>query len=180
MITLASPVKFKTNHTKNSVTIYTRPEAYFVVVFLTCVMGLCCLPFSDFKNDYFAYIGLIFALVLFIYYFVTNNQSVCFQKNQRIKVRKGITHWSIPVTVVEGGYTSYRMLSSQQTRENTHFLDLELKVNLPDSHKHRISNGIAHIFSYGFHHWGSEQDKVWDKLNQILRDNNIPVLTVEE
>ncbi len=179
MISLVSPVKFKTNQANDSVTIYTKPEAYFVVVFLACVIGLCCLPFSSFKNDYFAYLGLIFVLVLLTYYFVTNNQSVCFQKNQHIKVRKGITHWSIPVTVIEGGYTSYRMLSSQQTRENTHFLEFELKVNLPDCHKHRISNGIANIFTYGFHHWGSEQNKLWEKFNQILRDNSIPVLTVE-
>jgi hypothetical protein len=177
MISLVNPVKFKTDHSNNSVMIYTRPQAYFVVVFLACLIGLCYLPFSEFKNDYFAYVGLLFVITLFTYYFITNNQSVCFEKNLLVKVRKGFSHWIIPVTAIKGGYTSYHKASSQQTRENTHFIDFELKVNLPDNHKHWIRNGTANIFSYGFHTWGSEQIKIWDKFNQILRDNKIPVLT---
>jgi len=175
MIALVSPVKIKTNQTDKSVTIYVRPDAYFTAIFMACLIGLGYLPFSDFKFDYYAYVGLTFVIFLMIYYFISCNQSVCFVKNSCLSVRKGFRRWRIPLSAIKSGYTAYRKVTSQPTRLNTHFIDIELKVNLPDNPKHWIRNGHANIFSYGFHYWGAAQNTLWDQINQILNDNNIPV-----
>lgn len=171
----------KIHQTNNSeiIKISSKPQPYFILFFLVCLIGLSALPFSEYRYDYFAYLGLLFVLGITIYYFIGSVQSITFENKANIKVRKGFDSWTIPYEVVTGGFTSYKKSVSNQSLASTHFLSFELEVNLPDNKKHWIRNGKANIFHYGFDQWGKEQEKIWEKFNEILGVKEIQNLTVK-
>lgn len=173
----AQPVRIDTDIHRDRVKVSTKPEVWGIVFFVACLIGLVSLPFSAYRHDYMAYAGLCFMLVLSAGYFVTSIEGFVFENKTNIRVRKGFNRWNIPFEAVTGGYTSYNAQTSRQSLQKTHFLSLELKVDLPDNKKHWIRNGAANIFHYGFSRWGTEQEKIWEQLNRILDDNGIPNLT---
>jgi hypothetical protein len=124
-----------------------------------------------------AYVGVFFMLALSLGYFVTSMEGFAFENRTNIKVRKGFDRWNIPFEMVTGGYTSYNERTSRQSLQKTHFISLELKVDLPDNRKHWIRNGNANIFHYGFSRWGAEQEKIWEQFNFIIDEKGIPNLT---
>jgi len=164
---------------KNTIKISSKPSFYYIVFFIAGLIGLFSLPHSEYRHDYFAYMGLIFVLVLTSYYFVTCLQETVFENKTNITVKKGFKKWNIPFEVVSGGYTSYKKFTSQASLERTHYLNFELKVNLPNNSNHWIRNGHANVFRYGFNEWGDEQNKIWDELNAILNEKGIPNQTPE-
>jgi uncharacterized protein YpuA (DUF1002 family) len=92
-------------------------------------------------------------------------------------VRKGFRKWQIPFDSIVGGYVAYKKRTRAQSPDVTHFVDIELKVTLPDNKKNWIRNGYANIFNYGFDRWGDEQQKIWDELNRVLEKNDIKDLS---
>ncbi len=173
MISLFKSVYIHTDANLGTIKISSKPDAYFIVFLIACLFGLCALPFTEYSNDYFAYISLIYVLVLTAYFCVVYTQVIIFEDKANIRVRKGFSRWNIPFEAVTAGYTTYEKRVSQASRERTHYLNFELKVNLPDNQKHSIRNGTANIFHYGFRYWGKEQDKIWDKFNDILKQKGI-------
>jgi len=170
-------VEIHTDTNKDTIEISSKPDAYFIFFFAVCLIGICSLPFTKYHKDYYAYIGVLYMLVLTIFYFVKSLQKVIFENTSNIKIRKGFDTWNIPFESVTGGYTSYYKKTSRASLERTHFLTFELKTNLTDNPKHFINNGKASIFNYGFRHWGEEQEKIRDKFNDILNEKGIPNLT---
>ena len=170
-------VQILVNTKKDTVEISSKPDAYFIFFFAVCLIGLFSLPFSEYRKEYFAYIGMLYLLVLTIFYFVKSIQKIIFENQTNIRVRKGFNSWNIPFESVTGGHTSYNKKISRASLESTHFLTFELKVNLADNPKFWIKNGKANIFYYGFRHWGDEQEKIRDKFNDILNEKGIPNLT---
>jgi len=166
------PVKIQKD--RNTIKISSKPSLYYIVFCIAGLIGLLSLPNSEYRHDYFAYIGLIFVIVLTAYYFVTCLQVTVFENKTNISVKKGFKKWNIPFEVVTGGYTSYKKYVSRASLERTHYLIFELKVNLPDNPKQWIRNGHANIFRYGFNEWGDEQNKIWDDFNTILNEKGIP------
>ena len=172
-------VKIKRDNKSGNITISSKPEVGFIVFFLICFSGLSALPFSEYRNDYFAYFGLLFVLGITVYYFIGSIQKVTFKNETKITVRKGFIAWEIPFDVVSAGFTSYRKSVSKQSLASTHFLSFELQVNLPDNKKYWIRNGKANIFHYGFDQWGKEQERIWADFNEILDKKGIQNLTAK-
>lgn len=170
-------VKIKEKPETGIIRISSRPELFAFVLFLASLMGICFLPSTAYRDDYFAYGGLLFLLGLTLYYFIISIQQVTFENKTRVKIRKGWKSWIIPFSAIQGGYTTYRKKTSRQSLQSTHFLNLILKVDLPDDPSHWIRNGKANIFHYGFNQWGVKQEEIWNKLNRILEEKGIPVLT---
>jgi hypothetical protein len=156
-----------------------KPEVFSAIFFIAFVIGLCSLPFTEYRNDYIAYICMLFPMGLAAYYFIISMQVVQFENKTKIRVRKGFKSWSIPFESVTGGYTSYKKVISRSSLIGTHYLSFELNVDLPDNKDHWIRNGTANIFHYGFSQWGKEQEKIWAKFNDILDEKDIPNLTAQ-
>lgn len=173
------PVNIHTDPISGTIKISSRPEAYVIVLFLAGLMGLCALPFTEYRNDFIAYISLFFILGLTGYYSVISIQSIIFENKTHISVRKGLAKWTIPFDAIRGGYTTYNEKVSRQSLARTHYLNLELQVNLPDNPKHRIRNGKANLFHYGFSHWGPEQERIRQKIHTILTEKGVPILTLK-
>jgi hypothetical protein len=152
---------------------------FSVVFFVAFVIGLCSLPFTEYRNDFIAYVCILIPMGLAAYYFVISMQSVQFENKTHIRVRKGFSSWNIPFESVTGGYTSYKAVISRASLITTHYIDFELKVNLPDDKKLWIRNGTANVFHYGFSQWGKDEEKIWAKFNDILDEKGIPNLTVQ-
>ncbi len=170
-------IKIKEDADSGNVKISSRPQSYAFILSLAIIVGLSVLPFTEYRNDYLAYIALVFVFGLTIKYFMQSTQSVTFENKTHVKVRKGFITWVISFDSVSGGYTSYKKKFSRQSSTSIHFLSFELRVDLPDNSKHWIRNGKANIFHYGFDQWGKEQEKIWAKFNEILDKNGIPNLT---
>ncbi len=154
-----------------------RPETFAIALFMASLIGLAILPFTAYQDDLFAYVGIFFLLGLTGYYFVISIQVVTFEQKTQIKVRKGFRAWSIPLDAVTAAYTSYQERTSRQSLQKTHFLNVELQVNLPDKPKHWIRNGNANVFHYGFNHWGAEQEQIRKKFDRIFAEMGIPKLS---
>ena len=170
-------VSIHENVNSGVIKISSRPEGFVIPLFIASLIGICALPSTEYRDDYFAYVGLLYLLGLVVYYFIMSIQSVTFKKKEVIKVRKGFKSWQFPFEVVSGGFTSYEKRVSRQSFQTTHFLNLELQVDLPDDSSQWIRNGKANVFHYGFSHWGPKQQEIWDKFNRILKDKGIPNLT---
>jgi hypothetical protein len=177
MVPYVKSVKVHTDNNLDTITISSKPEAFSIIFFIAFLIGLCSLPFTEYRNDYIAYISMLFPIGLAAYYFVISIQSIKFENKTTIRIRKGFDSWNIPFKSVTGGYTSYKKVISQSSLQITHYLNFELKVNLPDNKKHWIRNGTANIFHYGFSQWGKEQEKIWEKFNDILNEKDIPNFT---
>lgn len=172
-------VKIHTDSELDVIQIYSRPEWFSVVFFIAFLIGLCSLPFTEYRNNYIVYICMLYPMGLAINYFVISLQAITFENQTKIQVRKGFDSWDIPFEAITGGYTSYEKVITQANLTKTYYLDFELKVNLPDNKKHCIRNGTANIFHYGFSQWGQEQQKIWVKFNDILDEKGIPNLTLQ-
>lgn len=172
-------IKVHTDIKSDTIKISSKPEVFSFIFFLAFVIGIFSLPFTEYRNDYIAYICMFFPMGLAAYYFAMSTQSVKFENKTYIRVRKGFKSWTIPFESVTGGYTSYRKVISRSSLIGTHYLSFELKVALPDNQEHWIRNGTANIFHYGFSHWGKEAEKVWAEFNNILDEKDIPNLTPE-
>lgn len=172
-------VTIQTNAQLGTITISSKPEASTILLCIACLIGLCSLPFTEYHNDYLAYVGLLFVLGLTVYYAIISRQSAIFENKTHIRVRKGLDSWDIPFEAVTGGYTSYNESVSRQSLVKTHYLDFELQVNSPDNHRRWIRNGKANIFHYGFNQWGREQEIIRKKFNAILEEQGIPNLAPE-
>lgn len=172
-------IKIHTDIKSNTIKISSKPELFSVIFFAAFVIGLCSLPFTEYRNDYIAYACMLFPMGLAAYYFVISTQSVQFENKTHIRVRKGFKSWTIPFESVTGGYTSYKKVISRSSLIGTHYLSFELKVDLPDNQEYWIRNGTANIFYYGFSQWGKEQEKIWKKVNDILDEKDIPNLTAQ-
>lgn len=172
-------IKIHTDIKSDTIKISSKPEVFSVIFFAAFVIGLCSLPFTEYRNDYVAYVCMLFPIGLAAYYFVISTQSVQFENKTYIKVRKGFESWTIPFESVTGGYTSYKKAISRSSLIGTHYLSFELKAALPDNKEHWIRNGTANIFHYGFSQWGKGQEKVWKNFNDILDEKDIPNLTPE-
>lgn len=170
------PVNIHTDTKSGTIRISSRPAAFAIVLFIACLIGLCSLPFTEYRNDYFAYIGVFFVLGLTGYYSVISMQTILFENKTNIRVRKGFAAWDIPFDTVTGGYTTYHKRISRQSLARTHYLNFELQVNLPDNQSIGIRNGQANIFHYGFSYWGAEQEGIRKKINDILKEKGIPNL----
>ncbi len=173
------PVNIHTDTKLGTIKISSRPEAYVIVLFLAALMGICALPFTGYRNDFIAYISLFFVLGLTVFYGVISRQSVIFENQTHISVRKGLAIWIIPLDAVTGGYTTYNERVSRQSLARSHYLNVELQVNLPDHQRHRIRNGKANIFHYGFSQWGLSQEKIRQEIHAILTEKGIPILTLK-
>lgn len=160
--------------------ISSRPEGFAILLFMAALIGVCALPFSKYRDDYFAYVGLLYLLGLVVYYWIISIQSTTFEKKEVIKVRKGFKSWQIPFGVVKGGYTSYEKKVSRQSLQATHFLNFELQVDLPDNSEQWIRNGKANVFHYGFSQWGPKQQEIWNRFNRILKEKGIPNLSEKD
>lgn len=169
-------VTIKFDPSNGTTRIASKPETFFLIFFFVLLTGLICLPFSSYKNDFFAYAGLLFVFGLTICTFLSSIQIILFDKSC-IRVRKGFKSWYIPLNLVKGGYTVYKKSTSRASLESTHFLNVELKVDLPNDKNKWIRNGSANIFHYGFNTWGSDQNQLWDKFQDIFEANGIPILT---
>jgi hypothetical protein len=174
---LYKSIKIHTDIKSDTIKIYSKPEVFSVIFFAAFVVGLCSLPFTEYRNDYIAYVCMLFPMGLAAYYFVISTQGIQFKNKTNIRVRKGFSRWDIPFESVTGGYTSYKAVISRSSLIKTHYLSFELKVNLSDNKKHWIRNGAANIFHYGFSQWGKEQEKIWAQFNNILDEKGIPNLT---
>lgn len=172
-------VNIHTDTRSGTIKISSRPEAYAIALFLAGLMGLCALPFTEYRNDFIAYISLVFVLGLTGYYGVISMQSVIFENKTHIRVRKGFISWVIPFEAVTGGYTTYNKRVSRQSLARTHYLNVELQVNLPDHQSHRIRNGKANLFHYGFSQWGPAEEKIRQEIHAIFTENGIPILTLK-
>ncbi|MBT34293.1 MAG: hypothetical protein CMO01_31900 [Thalassobius sp.] len=167
-------IKIHADTKLDTINISSRPQASFVLLLLACFAGLCTIPFTDFRNDIFSYVGVFFVFGGTLYYLVTNFQIVTFENKTNIKVRKGFSTWNIPFESVTGGYTTYYQRKNQKSLETTHFLNFELQVNLPENKYNWVKNGTTNIFHYAFSHWGHDQEDIWKKLNNILDEKGIP------
>lgn len=170
-------VSINENINSGVIRISSRPEGYAILLFMAALIGVCALPLSKYRDDYFAYVGLLYLLGLVAYYFIISIQSVTFVKKDTIVVRKGFRSWQFPFEAVSGGYTSYEKRVSRQSLQATHFFNFELQVDLPENSKQWIRNGKANVFHYGFSQWGSKQQELWNKCNDILNDKGIPNLS---
>ncbi|UZR97702.1 hypothetical protein [Chondrinema litorale] len=170
-------VKIHKDNNLDTIKISSRPQAGFVLLLLACLAGLCTIPFTDYRNDFFSYVGVFFVFGGTLYYLVTNFQVTTFENKTNIKVRKGFSTWQIPFDCVSGGYTNYYKKVTRQSGNTTHFLDLELHVSLPENKNQWIRNGKANVFNYAFSNWGYEQQNTWEKLNEILDEKGIPNYT---
>ncbi|MFH7242678.1 MAG: hypothetical protein ACHWZW_07485 [Spirulina sp.] len=159
--------------------ISSQPEAFSIVFFIALLIGIVSLPFTEYRNNYMAYIGLLYPIGLVVGYFILSTQDAKFENKTKVSIRKGFDTWSIPFETVTGGYASCRVKTSQASLIKTYYLDFELRVNLPDNKKYSIRNGTANIFHYGFSQWGKEQEKIWAKFNEILDEKGISNLTLE-
>ena len=99
-------VEIHTDTNTDTIVISSKPEVYFIFFFTACLIGICSLPFSAFSKDYFAYIGVLYILVLTIFYFIKSIQKIIFENKTNIRIRKGFDSWNIPFESVTGGYTS--------------------------------------------------------------------------
>lgn len=172
-------VNIHTDTRSGAIKISSRPEAYVIVLFLAGLIGLCVLPFTEYRHDFIAYISLVFVLGLTGYYVVISMQSTIFENKTHIRVRKGLAKWTIPFDTVAGGYTTYNKRVSRQSLARTHYLNVELQVNLPDHQRHRIRNGKANVFHYGFSQWGPAEEKIRQKIHAILTEKGIPILPLK-
>ncbi len=171
------PVNIVVDANLGTARISSRPQAFAILLFIASLVGFCALPFTEYRNDYFAYFGLLFVLGLILYYALISMQSTVFEDNTQVRVRKGFKRWNIPYEAVSGGYTAYNQRVSRQSLARTHFLTLELHVNLPENPKQWIRNGKANVFHYGFSQWGREQEEIREKFHAILTEKGIPILT---
>lgn len=169
-------VNIRENAKRGTFTITSRPAGFSILFFLAGLVGLGLLPTSEYRGDYLAYGGLLFIVGLSVYYFVMSSQVVVFQAEVQVRVRHGFAVWTIPFDAISGGFTTYQEKVSRQSLAKTHFLDLELRVNLPDHRAHRIRNGTANVFHYGFSYWGPEQESIRAKLHHLLKAQNIPLV----
>ena len=172
-------IKIHTDIKSDTIRIYSKPEAFSVIFFVAFTIGLCSLPFTEYRDDYVAYASILFPMGLAAYYFIISTQGVQFKNKTNIRVRKGFGSWNIPFESVTGGYTSYESVISRSSLIRTHYLSFELKVNLSDQKKYWIRNDTANIFHYGFSQWGKDEEKIWAKFNDILNEKDIPNLTVQ-
>lgn len=170
-------VKVRMDANSDMIRISSSPEMFSIVFFVALLVGLFALPFTEYRNNYFVYICILYPMGLAAKYYTISIQDVRFENKSRIRIRKGLNTWSIPFESVTGGYTTYKKVVTQANLTRTYYLDFELKVNLPDNKKHYIRNGTANIFHYGFSQWGREQEKIWAKFNDILDGKDIPNLT---
>lgn len=170
-------VKVDTDANLDIIKISSKPEVFSIVFLVAFLIGLCSLPFTEYRHNYFVYICMLYPIGLATNYFVIGIQDIRFENQTKISVRKGFDSWSIPFESVTGGYTSWEQVISKTSLTRTYYLSLKLKVNLPDNKKHRIRNGTANIFHYGFSQWGKEQEKIWRQFNNILNEKGIPNLT---
>jgi len=177
MWTPFKPIVIRRDTKRDIIRISSRPEGFYFIFFTACLIGLCSLPFSSYRHDYFAYIGLLFVLGLTLVYFVGNVQGIVFENKTRVRVRKGFQSWTIPFDVVTGGFTSYEKYVSRSSLETTHYLKFELNVDLPKNPKQWIRNGSANLLFFGFDHWGTHQRELWDQFNAILDEKGIPNFT---
>lgn len=174
---MIKPVKIDVDTNLGTITISSRPKAFAIILFIASLIGLCSLPFSEYRHDYFAYSGLVFVMGLTLYYAAISIQRTVFENNTAIRVRKGFQRWKIPLEAVSGGYTTFNTRISRQSLARTHFLNIELQVDLPDNQKYWIRNGTANVFHYGFSQWGREQEQIREKFHDILDEKGIPILT---
>lgn len=167
------PVTIRTDAQEGIVNISSRPAAFAILLFAAGLIGLFSLPFTEYRDDYLAYAGLLFLVGLTAYYAVISSQSTTFANNTRISVRKGFRSWQIPFSKITGGYTSYEATVSRQSLAKTHYLNVELEVDLPDDPARWIRNGKANIFHYGFSQWGAEEEKIRAAFDAILAEKGI-------
>lgn len=177
MIFPIKPVAIRADPRSDTIKISSRPEIFALILGAAGFTGLCVLPFTEYRNDYFAYIGMLFIITLTGYYVFNSIQVISFENRTNIHVRQGILAWNIPFESVTGGYTSYNVFTSGKSHDKTHFLSFRLKVDLPDNKRRSIRNGTATVFHYGFSQWGAEQEKLWQQFNDILDDKGIQNLT---
>lgn len=170
-------VKVHADPASDVIRISSKPEFFAIVFFLAFAIGLCSLPFTKYRNDYIAYLCMLYPLGLTAKYFSVSIQEIRFENRTSIRVRQGFDRWVIPFESVTGGYISYEKAISRASLTATHYLNFELQVNLPDNKKHCIRNGTANIFHYGFSQWGREQERIWREFNRILDEKGIPNLT---
>lgn len=170
-------IKIHTDINSDTIKIHSKPEVFSVVFFMVFVVGLGLLPFTEYRSNYVVYICMLFPMGLAAYYFVMSMQGVRFKNKTEVRVRKGFDSWNIPFESITGGYVLCKEVVSRSSLVTTYYLNFELKVDLPDNKKRWIRNGAANIFHYGFSQWGKEQEKIWEKFNDILEEKDIPNLT---